>query len=147
MTGKHKRLLAASAVIVLAVFALGLVVTFSSSVTFAQPDPSEQPSETPPPPDWSPAPPATSPGRGDIDIPPTLDSSSAPSGGSSISGGGTEPGDLDLGIKIWPLGGLVPCGNPDQPACNECYIIVLVINLLNFMILTIAPALALLAFL
>ena len=147
MTGKHKRLLPASAVIVLAVFALGLVVTFSSSVTFAQPDPSEQPSDPSSSsgdyqvlPGDTLTPPAADPYREDADTPRAF-------GGSSASGGGTEPGDLDLGIKIWPLGGLVPCGNPDQPACDECYIIVLVINLLNFMILTLAPAIALLAFL
>ena len=42
--------------------------------------------------------------------------------------------------------GLVPCGNPGQPACQPCHIVVLVIRLINFGIKYLAVPLAILMF-
>lgn len=45
------------------------------------------------------------------------------------------------------VGGLVPCGREGQPACTTCDIFVLASNVINFILFTITPAIAVLLFL
>lgn len=155
MTGK-RILLPIITLFILTVFVLGLIGAFWTPAAFAldpggldeslsPSDPSSSSGDYQVLPGDTLTPSATDPYREDADTPRAFGGSSASGGGSSSDAG--SPGGLDIGIKVWPAGPLVPCGGPDQPACDPCYIIVLVINLLNFMILTLAPAIALLAFL